>query len=211
MARRGPGRGATALLVVLVILLISKGRKQMTYQRATKAQHVKARQLGAEAFTAIIGSPPSTDELRMLLAVSLAETTFGGGWKGDGVGSFNTGALQAGRSWTGPTFGADDTHPTPTGGATPYHARFRKYATALDGWKDLVRVLYVQMASVRDAARTGNAQDVAQAMHDHGYYEGRGATVEARIRNYATTLSSCLNEIDQFASVDETPTSPGSA
>lgn len=165
--------------------------------KATPAMHKQARLDALDAFTDVVHSRPSLNELRMLEAVALHETTFGAGWKGDGVGSFNMGAIQADKNWAGETFGATDTHPTATGGATSYDARFRKYATALDGWTDLVRELYLRRSSVRKAAASGNPLSVAKAMRATSYYEGSGKTEDERIRGYAQALADGLWEIDR--------------
>jgi hypothetical protein len=167
--------------------------------KASPAMHNQARLDALDAFTDVVHTRPTVNELRILEAVALHETTFGAGWKGEGAGSFNMGAIQADKGWTGDTFAATDTHPTATGGATAYDARFRKYATALDGWKDLVRELYLRRSSVRRAAATGNPLTVAKAMRATGYYEGQGATEDARIRGYAQALADMLWEIDRAA------------
>ena len=165
--------------------------------KASPAMHAQARIDALDAFTDVVHVRPTLNELRMLLAVALHESTYGAGWKGEGVGSFNMGAVQAGAGWTGETFTYTDTHPTSTGGAQAYEAQFRKYSTALDGWKDLVRVLYLQRSSVRKAAETGSPMAVAKAMRATKYYQGKGATESDRIRGYAQALADMLWEIDR--------------
>lgn len=165
--------------------------------KATPAMHAQARVDAYDAFKDVVHAAPTVNELRILEAVALHETTFGAGWRGDGVGSNNMGAIQADSAWTGETFGATDTHPTSSGGATAYAARFRKYPNAIEGWKDLVRELYLRRSSVRRAAATGNPMTVAKAMRATGYYEGQGATEDARIRGYAQVLADMLWEIDR--------------
>jgi len=159
--------------------------------------HYVARQDADDAFVEVIHSSPTENERRMLEAVALHETTFGAGWHDEGSGSFNMGAIQAGPNWTGATFGGTDTHPTSAGGAVAYSTKFRSYPNALEGWKDLVRELYVNRPSVRHAARMGSVLDVATAMRKTGYYEGQGATESARIRSYAQALADMLWEIDR--------------
>lgn len=158
--------------------------------------HAQARQDAAQAFEEVVHVPPSPNELRILLAVSLHESTFGKGWRAPGVGSNNMGALQAGPSWTGETFDYTDTHPSDTGAAVVYDQKFRAYSTALEGWQDLVRELYVRRSSVRRAAQSANPLDVAAAMRATKYFEGQGATQSERIRNYAQALADSLLEID---------------
>jgi hypothetical protein len=166
----------------------------------TNAQaHATARALANEAFEDVVHVPPTANELRFLLAVGLHESTFGAGWKGSGIGSNNLGALQAGASWTGETFDYGDTHPTASGGAVAYTTAFRKYSSPLEGWKDLVRVLYLQSPATRTAARSGDARAVAEAMRRAGYYEGQGATTADRVGAYEQALVNALWEIDHFS------------
>ncbi len=159
--------------------------------------HARARTDAADAFADVVHTAPTENELRMLRAVALHETTFGGGWHDDGVGSFNMGAVHADASWTGETFGGTDTSPTSTGKPISYAVRFKKYPSALEGWKDLVRELYLRRSSVRSAARSGNPLAVAKAMRATKYYEGQGSNEEERIRGYAQALADSLWEIDR--------------
>lgn len=169
--------------------------------KATASLHAQARQDAAQAFEDVVHVPPSTNELRILEAVALHETTFGKGWKSPGASSNNMGALQADASWTGETFDYSDTHPTDTGGAVAYAQKFKAYPSALEGWKDLVRELYIRRSSVRRAAQSGSPLDVASAMRRTKYFEGQGATQSERVRNYAQALADSLLEIDTVGKV----------
>lgn len=189
---------ATVALGTLALVAASRrgvrGRKRSP--KATPSMHAQAKADAFEAFQDVVHVAPTVNELRILEAVALHETTFGKGWRPPGNTSNNMGALQADASWTGETFDYSDTHPTDTGGAVPYAQKFRAYANALEGWKDLVRELYVRRSSVRRAAQSGNALDVASAMRATKYYEGQGATQSERIRNYAQAIADSLLEID---------------
>lgn len=187
----------------LLLVGLSGRRKTVTvkHPRTTLAAHQQATALAREAFESVIHASPTANELRMLLAVALHETKFGAAWQDEGAGSNNMGAIQATSSWTGQTFGGVDTHPTETGGAVSYKQAFRKYPSALEGWQDLVRVLYVQMGAVRVAAATGDPRAVAKAMRAAKYYEGQGATQAERIGNYEQALVNALWEIDHFGQV----------
>lgn len=165
--------------------------------KASASMHTNARVDALDAFTDVVHVRPSLNELRILEAVALHETTFGAGWKGEGAGSFNMGAIHATSAWTGDTFQATDTEPTSTGGATTYAQAFRKYASAVDGWKDLVRELYLRRSTVRKAAASGNPLSVARAMYATKYFRGQGATDDERIRGYAQALADGLWEIDR--------------
>lgn len=195
---------AAGLGLATLGLLVARGRSVRGRKRspkATPAMHAQARQDAAHAFEDVVHVPPSTNELRTLLAVSLHEATFGKGWRDPGVGSNNMGAIQAGPSWTGKTFDYTDTSPTESGAAVPYDAKFRAYSTALEGWQDLVRELYIRRSSVRRAAQSANPLDVATAMRATKYYQGQGATEGERIRNYAQALADSLLEIDTVGKV----------
>ncbi len=191
---------AGAGLAAAILLLIARSRSvrgRPHAPKATPAMHAAARRDAIEAFQDVVHAPPTANELRFLLAVALHETTFGAGWSGSGVGSYNMGAVQAGSGWTGSTFLHTDTHPTKTGGATTYEIQFKAYPNALEGWRDLVRELYLRRSSVREAARRGSVLDVAQAMRSTNYYEGQGATQSERVRGYAQALADMLWEIDR--------------
>ena len=165
--------------------------------KASAAMHAEARRDAREAFMDVVHAEPTTNELRTLEAVALHETTFGYGWAGDGAGSFNMGAVQGDPNWTGATFGGTDTHPTATGAAVKYSATFKRYPSAIEGWRDLVRELYIRRPSVRQAARGGNPLDVATAMRRTKYYEGAGSNETERIKGYGQALADMLWEIDR--------------
>jgi hypothetical protein len=186
---------------ILAVVLLAKNRARIRGKarnpKASAAMHAAARRDATAAFTEVIGVAPTTNELRALEAVSLHETTFGYGWKNEGIGSNNMGAIQADRSWTGDTFAYTDSKPTDTGAQIRYDQAFRKYPNALAGWKDLVRELYVRRSSVRRAAQSGDPLAVAKAMYATQYYGGFGATAEQRIRGYAQALADSMLEIDK--------------
>lgn len=190
------------LALAAVGIAAAKGRrKQVTAKsyRTNAAAYAQARTLAAEAFEDIVHVPPTTDELRMLEAVALHESTFGAGWRGDAAGSNNMGAITAGPGWTGDTFEHKDSRPTTEGTNVWYWTKFRAYPTPLEGWQDLVRVLYIQRPKVRAAAATGDPRAVAGAMYDSGYYQGQGTTRSARVGGYEQALVNALWEIDHFA------------
>ena len=184
-------------LASLALLASRRKRVTVTYYRTTADVHAHARELASEAFADVVHAQPTRNELRYLLAVALHETTFGRGWHGAGVGSNNMGALQASPAWAGETFEHGDTHPTGTGGTVAYRAEFKTYPSELDGWRDLVRVLYLQSPATRNAAARDDVRGVATAMKRAGYYEGRGTPSE-RIDNYEQALVNALWEVDHF-------------
>lgn len=190
--------GVAAAGILLASLSSRRKTATVKHPRTTSAAHQQATALAREAFETVIHSVPTVNELRVLLAVALHETTFGAGWRDEGAGSNNMGALHATSSWPGETFGGTDSSPTDAGGKIIYPQAFRKYATPLEGWEDLVRVLYVQMSKVRQAAATGDARAVARAMYAAKYYQGSGATEAERIGGYEQALINALWEIDHY-------------
>lgn len=184
----------------LLALSLRNRRKHVTVKgpRTSVAAYQQAGVLAREAFESVIHTTPTANELRILEAVALHETTFGAGWKGAGAGSNNMGAIHATKDWPGETWGGTDTSPTSKGGTIRYEQAFRKYPTPLEGWQDLVRVLYVQMRRCRAAANTGDPREMAKAMRAAGYYQGSGATETERIGGYEQALVNALWEIDHY-------------
>jgi len=133
---------------------------------------------------------PSDAELHAAMCVARLETQYGEGWKSVMVGSNNWGAIQAGKPPARPGYSRlyQDTHPNEKGTSTIYHICFREYPTPEEGAADFLRVLYVRRPKVLAAAGEASIQAVAEAMHESGYYEGFGATIESRIANYANAL-----------------------
>jgi len=149
--------------------------------------HAKARELASQAFVAQYGRAPSSNELRVLLAVSLFETTFGAGWHEPGTDSNNMGAITGSPGFTYRDTDAD---------GRSYETTFRAYPTPLDGWKGLVHELFVRRPKVYEAAQRGDLAGVAREMRATGYYTGIGGTEAERIASYQRALDSALVEID---------------
>jgi len=170
-------------------------------RRATKAQHSRARELATVAFAQVYGHAPSLGERQYLQAVACLETTYGAGWRGDGKGSNNMGAIQAGRPPCNPatSFETRDTHAD----GTVYRWCYKRYATPLDGWIDLVRVLFKKREGVRAlAARADFMAAVAE--------QRRTKYFEAPLERYQKAVFSCLREMSEalgepLATGTETP------
>ncbi len=151
------------------------------------------RQILCEAFRVQFGREGRRCEMQCVQAVAWLETSYGAGWKApqpgeDRTGSrcFNFGACQAGPSWAGPTFVYTDTHPTSSGASVPYTVKFRAYHSALEGARDLVKIVYVNRgrAAVLEAAGRQDTAGFSRQLHNTGYYEGFGATVGERISHH---------------------------
>ena len=156
--------------------------------------HSQARMLATQSIQAAFGRDPIGGEAEGEAGIGYLETSYGDGWVGNGVGSNNIGAIQCGSSWPGQRFSYFDTHPNSDGTSTKYKIDFRKYSTPLDGWIDLCRVAYVNRSreSVRAAAAARDWYGMSKALHNTGYYEGYGKTVEDRIRNHYRALSRAI-------------------
>ena len=162
--------------------------------------HHEARALAQNALGVVYHQAPSLTSpvVACLAGVASLETSYGDGWKGAGRGSNNMGAIQCGGGWTGGRFSYTDTHPNTDGTSTPYRVDFRAYPTPLEGWVDLVRTVYVNRgrAKVLAAAQAGDVLGVSRALHDTGYYEGYGKTVEDRVQNHYRALSRAIAAAD---------------
>lgn len=139
---------------------------------ATKERHVWARGVVEQAFELEHGRAPSRFEAQCIQAVGLLETSYGYGWSGAGVGSNNWGAVQATPAQVAagvPTFAYTDSHQD----GTRYAQAFRRYATPVEGARDLVRhmttVRPLTAAAMRDEAGT---DEVSAAMYRERYYGG---------------------------------------
>jgi hypothetical protein len=162
--------------------------------------HEQARQCARIAIVNAFGVA-SEGEVKALAGVACLETSYGDGWKGSGVGSFNLGAIQCGKGWAGERFSYVDTHPNADGTSTRYQVDFRKYPTREAGWADLVQVVFVNCNRrvVRSAAQQNDWYGVSKAMRQTGFYEGFGRNQEERISNHFRALSGAIARADKAA------------
>lgn len=160
--------------------------------------HAEARNLAANALRARFGVEPTSGEVKALAGIGWLETNYGEGWKGDGKGSFNIGAIHRGGNWQGETFLQTDTRPDSSGNSVEYVAEFRKYASPVDGWADLATNAFVanDRARVRAAAANDDWYGVSQGLYQTGYYEGFGATPEERIGHHYDALRAAIAKAD---------------
>lgn len=158
--------------------------------------HAEARALATEALLQRFGRAPHPGEVVHLAGISRLESSYGDGWKGAGRGSNNMGAIQCGAKWKGDRFTYTDTKPLPDGTSKSYVTSFRKYATPLEGWLDLVAVAYVNRGreTVRSAAEFQDTLGVSTELHRTGYYEGFGKTVDDRIQNHYRLLARAIKD-----------------
>jgi hypothetical protein len=164
------------------------------YLELNMTTHPQARELAKQALTTVFGEEPTEGEVWALAGIACLETNYGDGWKPPGTMSYNMGAIQCGSQWTGARFAYTDTHPNADGSSTPYNIYFRKYASAIDGWIDLVKVAFVNRGRdiVREAARAKDWGSVSAGLHQTGYYEGFGKTVADRIHHHMLALEGAI-------------------
>jgi peptidoglycan hydrolase-like protein with peptidoglycan-binding domain len=158
--------------------------------------HLEARKIAHEALLSVFGTTTS-GEIKHLAAIACLETQYGQAWKGAGAGSNNMGAVQAG-GWKGDTFQYTDSRPLPNGTSEIYAVKFRKYQTTQAGWEDLAKVAYLNCGRncVREAAIKDDTFSVSEKLYNTRYYEGFGATPEARIRGHYNLLVLRLRQAD---------------
>lgn len=156
------------------------------------ASHKDARTWAQAGTKAALGEEPTYNEVLFTQAVALLESGYGAGWKNDGVGSWNMGAVQAGAPPCDPakSFMYTDSHPNADGSSTIYQWCYKKYPTPEAGMQDVARILYVQMS-----IDPTSIEAVSTQMYDKHYYEGFGATREVRIANHVKALTGAVKRI----------------
>lgn len=163
-------------------------------------------------------NPPCEAAIEMLLSHAWLESGIadagGGGWwtdktasgGGDMRGSGNLGARQCSSFDKGDSYFRcveyGDSRPTDSGKQIKYAAKFRYYtggkmpdgatrnaadAAAWDFMHD-VGVIWKSLP----ALKSGDVRRYAESLYERGYYQGFGATKEARIDGYARALASHL-------------------
>lgn len=149
----------------------------------TPITSVTARPIVAAAWRAVYGRDGTLAELQAIQGIARLETGYATGWgTPEGRASHNWGAIQALPDDPN-SFAATDTHPTSSGGAVKYQARFKVYPDDVAGAAAIAR--WLRSHGVPDAVvGGGNAWALSSAMHAAHYYEGSGRTVQERIANH---------------------------
>jgi hypothetical protein len=153
-------------------------------------RHHWARAIILAGFRQTFNREPTLREAQFAQAVALGESSYGRGWKEPGVGSFNWGAVQAGRPPCNPatSFGYGDTHADGEG----YAACFRKYASDVDGAADFIRIMY--KPNVLAAANDGNISGVSAGMRANRYFELALDKHIIGLTRHLKELTTALNE-----------------
>lgn len=159
-----------------------------------------------EAFRAETGRNPTDRERQWAQQVALGESSYGKGWKGEGKGSNNWGAVQCGRPPCRPDcFPYQDSNKD-----GKYDACFRAYESPVAGARHFLRVLYfgnnAKRGGTLKAVNSGSVQAASAAMYKAGYYESNEATPAAAVawhvkgsKRRLATIQSALKEPDAFA------------
>lgn len=131
------------------------------------------------------------DERLLIQALGRHESSYGAGWKGDGIGSNNWGAV-TGVGPAGSFQYRDSRYDANTGKVIEYVTSFRKYPTPESGIQDAANIAL--RANVRQALRQGDLYSAVAAMRDNRYFLGtvpRDQAIEAyykRLRNYVRNI-----------------------
>jgi hypothetical protein len=147
---------------------------------------------------------------QMLQLVSLAESSYGKGWKKEGVGSHNMGAITG----TGPagffTTG-DSRYDATKGGVVGYTTKFKKYHSDLEGIQDLAVTLL--KPNVRAALNTNKLLAGVTAQYGNGYFTGVQKLPEDNVRHYwhflaqwIPAVAAATGEHSSFTDLDHVPT-----
>lgn len=126
-------------------------------------------------------------------AVAWHETRYGLGWKNDGVGSFNMGAITV-KCGTAPSFKYEDSRfDAEKNAIVKYETCFRKYVNESDGMRDVIRTAL--RSNVRDLLAKKGLRGVAEGMYANKYYLGTAPDAETNIQRYHQALESAVNVI----------------
>jgi len=155
-----------------------------------RISHAQAKAITIAAFRDAMGRMPTMCERHAVQVVSLAESQYGAGWKGEGIGSHNWGAVQAGKPPCNPnrSFLYTDSHPNPDGTSTRYQICFRRYPNHESGAADVVKILN-RMDIFDKLKHECSMRNLSTSMFDAGYYEGFGRNREERINNHIKYLT----------------------
>lgn len=156
--------------------------------------HRTARNILIQAFIDEFGRNPTLPEIQAVQAVASLESDYGQGWGEQGAGSNNWGAIQGGRPpCDANEFTYTDSHPD----GSRYEACFRVYGSPEEGARALIRTVFKRNPSPLPSASRGNLSGFSTSMYESGYYEGFGATKEARIAGHEKAMNTRLERISK--------------
>ena len=142
-----------------------------------------------QAKTMVDSLPSMTPELSLLTrAIAWLETNYGAGWKGNGVGSHNMGAITG--KYKGKSFGYGDSRYDEKQGVVKYTTDFRLYPDDRTGFEDLAYLLRRSYSKAINEVPDWPAVSAAL----YGYYLGTQPKEQA-ISTHAKRLESVVNTI----------------
>jgi len=136
-------------------------------------------------------NPPIVN--RFLQLVALAESSYGRGWKGAGVGSHNMGAI-TGSGPAGSFVTGDSKYDATKGGVKQYTTSFRKYNSDAEGFQDLAMVLL--KPNVRSALTTNRLLMGVTAQYGNGYFTGIDKNPSVNVQKYFHFLAQWIPAVD---------------
>ena len=188
--------------------------KEAAFSAAAHANlHRWAAGITDRAFQQVMGRTPTPAERQIVMAVSDLESNYGKGWKDQGAGSHNWGAVQT-RSKEN-SFSHQD-----SSAQGKYTTNFKAYPDDIVGAADVVRNLFKAnlkqrmpdpnnanraMGSsingpsrgelIQAAARSGDTNAFSRAMWYTNYFEGTAPDFAERIRVHANAIQNNVNSI----------------
>jgi hypothetical protein len=127
------------------------------------------------------------------LTVARGEGFYGLGWKGDGKGSKNWGAVQG--TGSAGFFTTTDHHAD----GKAYQGKFKRYKTDDEGFRDMATILFSGgkrgaegAAAINGALKRGSLKDAVNAQHANGYFELDPTKYLAAVAKNYGTLSANL-------------------
>lgn len=132
--------------------------------------HRWARPIVTEALNQLLGRAPSLAEIQYGQAIGWHEGRYGRGWKGAMVGSNNWGAVQCAKGSSADCIPYQDSYAD----GTKYDVSFRRYATPVDGAKDMLRHVFIKRPRTGQALASEDATvfRASYGMRRERYYEG---------------------------------------
>lgn len=185
--------------------------QQFAYQNLGDI-HGWARNVIIAAFQKVMGRQPTEGEIQATQAVAHLESYYGRGWKGEGQGSNNWGAIQCvGTCNDSNSFEYKDSNPQQDGTQKWYTTRFRKYPTPEAGAADLIKTLFLNKTKnykegdntrtrgdlLLDAANNGDVGAFSTALYETSYYGGTGKDKETRVQRHMQAMNKALDSMSK--------------
>lgn len=119
---------------------------------------------------------------------------YGQWWNGEGVGSHNWGAITCRRGPRGECLGECFHHDDHDAKGRVVHSCFRRYASDVDGARDLIRTMVTLRKPVAEVIDTGDALAIAKAMHATGYFVSTPEAYARAMMGHAQAMVKELGE-----------------